>query len=110
MNAPTWNPENTTTWKTREGAVMRISDMSDSHLLNTIKYLERNADAMRVNLAYEMFSYSCSAPDGAAMCAESGSDELLEMSNEEFLNDNPKYKGLVREAKKRKLTWESQLT
>jgi len=107
IEAPVWNPSDMKTWKTREGAVMRIKDMGDSHLVNTIKYLERHATNMRLNQASDMFRYAATAPDGAAMCAESGAEQLLEMSDEEFLSEYPKYKGLVREAKKRKLTWES---
>ncbi len=35
-------PEKAPTWRTRDGRVMLISQMENGHLMNTIRYCERN--------------------------------------------------------------------
>lgn len=41
-------PSSKVVWTTKEGKRIPISKMSDSHLLNTIKFLERKSDAFDI--------------------------------------------------------------
>jgi hypothetical protein len=38
------------TWKTRNGVVLKIVDMEDSHLVNTVNFLRRNASNLEGDL------------------------------------------------------------
>lgn len=68
------------TWKTKDGTEIKISEMGDSHLVNIIKMLERNAD-------------------DAESSVEGYFDEYY---YDRYLSDTP-YDNLVNEAKKRNL-------
>lgn len=43
-----------TTWKTREGRILAITDMESDHLDNTIRYLERNGSTVPVLMRVEL--------------------------------------------------------
>ena len=43
-------------WTQKNGQKIRICDMTDSHLLNAAKLLQRNAQAERSNMPYPMFT------------------------------------------------------
>ena len=94
------------TWLTRDGRILLIINMEDTHLVNTIRYLEKTAPARMTALAMNMLSYAADAPDGAADCAEAGAMELADMPVEEFLANDRKYQALLKEAKRRKLKFQ----
>lgn len=60
-------------WTTREGHRVRIRDMEDSHLVNTVRFIRRRNRARRFWLstraALRAASYAATAPDGAADAA-----------------------------------------
>lgn len=96
-------------WTTKTGDKIPVSKMDDSHLVNTIRFVRRNYQAIMLHQAILCDSaYPDGEPDGAAMAAES--EARYAFSEAEELNDIqvrvPIYKHLVKEANKRKLDHE----
>lgn len=67
------------TWKTKEGLIVRIKDMDDKHLVNTISYLERTNQTTYQH-KWDVSDYFYADPP------------------------NPVYEAMIAEAKRRKLT------
>lgn len=81
---------NMKTWKTQDGENIPYGEIEDSHLLNILKWIEKGAD-------------------NGIMCIRGGGSqpediwyEEIEIEGEEVL-EHYDYKGLKKEAKKRKL-------
>lgn len=94
-----------TIWVTKEGERIPVKKMDDRHLLNTIRFLRRNAlmlHAQQIKDAYE-FSNTIFSEE-AFDCHERYIRILESMTEEEFLEDICiTYNALVAEAKKRRL-------
>ena len=100
-------------WTTRDGRNVNVSDMTDSHLINTIRMLRKNAPSLAYRLLRDMDRYAASAPDGAADCVAMESDllfdRLLEMyrsvdARDKYLSNSiPQWGDLLREAERRGL-------
>ena len=92
-------------WKTKDGKEIRIKDMTDIHLFNTIKFVEKIAESQREELLFSGYSSLCEVHGEMAEYAiESSLNEVRLMSIEEFASDEyPVYRYLKNEAKKRKL-------
>lgn len=84
-------------WVDRQGQKHLISTMSDIHLFNTIKMLERAARRKALNCPFPNFQ-GVIAQD----CAEDGFDAMIEDPIECFL-DGTVYDTLIAEAYKRGL-------
>lgn len=67
----------------RDGTKIRISDMTNEHLINSINYFYRNREIYLDALLYALCVYSEDAPDGASSCADAAIDELLEDSSKD---------------------------
>lgn len=80
-------------WKTKDGKKIRIKDMSDSHLLNTIKYLDK------AYLNYLWNTMPDLQGDMAQFCAEQDFNHELENGDPSLVW--PIYADLVVEAIKR---------
>lgn len=84
---------------------MKIRDMDDRHLLNTIRMLERNAEQMRQNdIAAGWICLGGFQGEMASYYAEQDLMRLEESSAEELLEDLPEYQALIQEADRRKLS------
>jgi len=67
-------------WKTKAGDMIRISEMEDSHLNNTIAMLERNADKLMRQALSEALALSATMQG-----------EMAIESMEEYINDMVSY-------------------
>lgn len=67
-------------WKQKDGTKIRIKDMSDQHLLNTIKYLERKADEVARMVPYPQFN-----GEMAQFCAEQAWNSLQDNPTDNVL-------------------------
>jgi hypothetical protein len=93
------------TWKTKDGQVLKIKDMTDSHLLNAINFLRRKAPEMKqfqITLLERMLSFM----DGemAIYDIENKIDRLEETGELELLEYNSPYSTMLWHAKRRGLT------
>lgn len=89
-------------WMTREGKVIRISSMTNSHLQNTINMLERNVEAYRQEMAEELIrDISGIVGEMAEYQLEGELTYLANMSDEEFLSEFTSYDELVEEKERR---------
>lgn len=96
------------TWTTRDGTVWPVRNMTDAHLLNTIRYLRRTHQARCRTTAMSADAYSCTAPDGAADCAEAEAKGLYDLADDScdaaVSLGEPRFATMLREAKRRGLT------
>jgi hypothetical protein len=90
-------------WESRDGKRIRVCSMPDSHLLNAILYVERNAYLLQANELVGLMSYVDRAPDSAADTAGNALAEVEEETPEEFLVRYMPYRKLYNEARRRRL-------
>lgn len=95
-------------WATREGALLRIRAMSDQHLENSIKMMERKSRERARLEAFRADCYAETAPDGAADAAQEASREMYGMADDPDQDLAvlaelvwPKYSELKQEQKRR---------
>lgn len=95
------------TWTTRDGRVIRIAEMGDSHLLNTVALLRRrNHAGVRARAwrtALRAASYATTAPDGAADAAMECAHACLrgDCDDEILAEELPEFAALLEEARRR---------
>lgn len=99
-----------THWTMKDGQKIAIADMSDRHLVNTIRMVVRNApykkqyDVLGLATAL-MFS---SHGEMAELSIEQGLMALEDMDVDDYLDEDPTYIALTEEAKRRGLQWEQE--
>lgn len=89
-------------WTTKGGTVIKIIDMDDNHLINSIRFLKRTVGRMR--LSRELAGYSALNFIQGEMAEISIENDLLldaSLDDEEWLEQNTPYKELIEEAKRR---------
>lgn len=88
---------NTKKWTTKDGQRIRIKDMEDSHLLNTIRFLERTWEKRKASM---LSDFPCFNGEMAQYYAEQEWDRLADTDIEEAC---PIYNDMVDEAERRNL-------
>lgn len=93
------------TWTTKNGRVLKIRDMTDEHLLNTINYLRRRAPhAKAAQVLMLMHAAVQHHGEGAADAIDRELDGAMEMHSEDALAEAvPAYAALCEEAEERGL-------
>lgn len=94
------------TWKTKDGRTIRIRDMDNQHLANTIRLLRRRAERQRPQVELDLSSFAASCRgDGATDAAESEERMVSNMDLEEFCGYvfNDVWHELIEEATRREL-------
>lgn len=94
-----------TTWVTREGQCIHVKMMTDTHIINTIRFLRKWASAARPKLAMEVDRFaSITGGEMAAIAASEEAERLYSMDDDDFIEMQiPTWEKLLAEAKKRKL-------
>ena len=89
-------------WKCKNGEKIRICDMTDNHLNNTINFMERIAKNNRNSELKAAYSVSCMLQgDMASFCCENDIESMEEdPDGEAFLH--PLYDDLIKEQHRRK--------
>jgi hypothetical protein len=94
------------TWTMQGGHTIKIKDMTDSHLINTIRMLERNAPkviANNISDAHSILGFL--QGEMAIYCAEGEVDRWENMTVDEFLEFHTSYTTLIWHAKRRGLDY-----
>lgn len=87
-------------WKQKNGVKIRICDMTDQHLQNSIALLERAAEHQKASLPYPMFN-----GEMAQFYAEQDWNRVMEADTEYFF---PIYEDLCLERERRQIEFEQK--
>lgn len=86
-------------WTQKNGTKIRICDISDKHLLNTISFLERKAEEQLHDIPFPSFN-----GEAAQYYAEQEFDNLMDMGVEDLAEElYPIYNDLIKEKDRRGL-------
>ena len=86
----------------RDGTKVRIKDMTDRHLQNTIAYLRRTVGPQRMETAISMDCHHFDPDSMAAFYTEQDAARLYEMCDDEYIAEAcPLFDALVEEAARR---------
>lgn len=93
-------------WVTKDGTLVKIGDMADDHLINSVAILKRMTSRMRFN--YDFSAYSMLRFCNGEMAQDALESELFcdaQMSNEEWLESHTSYGELMEEAIRRNIVY-----
>lgn len=91
-----------TTWTTRDGREIPIREMTDSHLENAMRLLERNIGDIKAAIACQIDSYPVQG-EMASLDLSNQAMRLYEMEDADFLEEYGPYVALKKEAKRRRI-------
>lgn len=103
MSTPTKIPKVRKVWTTKAGQKIRICDMTDSHVINTIRMLERVAKQHRDSELSAAYSVSCMIQGEMASWAIESDIDAMEGDSEGERFLHPLYDDLVLDAERRGL-------
>jgi hypothetical protein len=94
-------------WITRDGREIPVRQMTDDHLINTVRYLRRTrvpaAEQYLIDQAYSAMSLMTG--DYAIDAVESGLEQILNSGPDEILAAaHPAYREMLSELKRRNIT------
>lgn len=104
------------TWVTRDGREISIREMTDEHLVNTLRMLRRNAPVVRLRYEFALIrrleSLLCGLQGEMAIdCAEREIDmhvdAMVATSDDEWLHEQLIFRALRNEAKRRGINAQS---
>lgn len=94
-----------TIWVTKDGQHIPVKQMTDSHLVNTIRMLRRYAEPRKAAHEMALDAYMVDAPDGAADAANGELVQLENMDIDEYIEGEIiTFPAMLAEAKRRGLT------
>ena len=91
-------------WVTKDGRKIKIADMDNNHLVNSINMLKRSAHMMRLN--HEALGYSMLGFVNGEMAQYAIESELFhesQMNNEEWLESYTSYGEMIKEVIRRNI-------
>lgn len=93
-----------TTWTTKSGERMQITDMDNNHLINSIKYIKRNAAVYKDRLLDSLLELEyLLTGDQALYDIKKDTRYVHSLNNKEFIQEFTPINELIKEAHKRKL-------
>lgn len=93
-------------WRMRDGTIIRIRDMDDQHLHNSIAYIERLSHQYFMSLGFSAGHYAATTGgEMAADAANEAADDAFERAHEHEIAPEvePKYSELIAERDRRGL-------
>lgn len=92
-------------WTTKDGTQIRVRKMTDSHLVNAIRFLRRNAEvAQQHDISNAESLASMLSGEIASDDCDAFVDHLKNQHPAEWLDEHvPQYSTMLREARRRKL-------
>lgn len=90
-------------WRTKDGRVMLIKDMTDSHLLNSIAYLKRNVEKYRDHILFSTAMASAGMQGEMAIDSVEAVERFYQDATHQELLAEMGYYKLIAEKKRRNL-------
>lgn len=107
---PTILDDESSTWRVKAGQVIKIKELENSHLINIINLLWRNASKIKSRTEVDMLRAIGMLQGEMAMdCADRDLNALMKADPEEWIFTQEKFKELCAEAKRRDIHKLTQL-
>ncbi len=96
-------------WVTRNKDIIKVGDMDDKHLINSMKVLESICESAKIKLEIELEVASCSVSgEYAILDIESKLSSLSNLTGEDWLYSQPLFIRMMEECDKRGIDYFEQ--